>query len=147
MEVILKEDIKFVGYKNDIVKVKPGFGRNYLIPQGKAIIATPSNRKVVEENLRQAGMKLAKQKEDAGALLKTLEGLTLKVGAKVGESGKIFGAVTNIQIAEALSKAGHEVDRRKIDIKDAIKTIGEYTATIDLHKEVKANITFEVIAE
>ena len=145
MEIILKTDITGVGYKNDIVSVKPGYGRNYLIPQGFATMATPSNRKVVAENIRQAAHKVEKIKNDALAIAEQIGGLTLTLIAKAGESGKIFGRVTNTQIADALREKGFDIDRKKITIED-VKTLGEYQATIDLHKEVKHQVTVEVIA-
>lgn len=147
MEIILKEDVKGVGYKNDIVKVRPGYGRNYLIPQGLAIIANASNKKLIEENVRQASHKAAKIKQDAEALAKSIGELTVTIATKAGESGKIFGAVTALQISDALKDKGFEVDRKKIVIKDAIKNLGEYTVVLDLHKEVKHDITVNVIGE
>ena len=148
MEIILKKDVDNLGYKDDIVVVKNGFGRNYLIPQGFGILATESAKKVLAENLRQRAHKEAKVKEEAAGLLAKIEGLSLKVGAKAGENGKIFGSVNNIQLAEALKEAGFDIERRKIHLKDdSIKNLGEYEATIDLHKEVKATLKFEVIGE
>lgn len=145
MEIILKEDVEGLGYKDDIVTVKPGYGRNYLIPQGLAIVASKSNIKILEENTRQAAHKAAKLKADAEAKAAEIGELVLEIGAKAGESGKIFGAVTNTQIADALNEKGFDIDRRKISIKEEVKTLGEYTATIDLHKEVKHEITFKVV--
>jgi large subunit ribosomal protein L9 len=148
MEIILKKDVDNLGYKDDIVNVKNGFGRNYLIPQGFGILATESAKKVLAENLRQRAHKEAKVKEEAAGLLAKIEGLSLKVGAKAGENGKIFGSVNNIQLAEALKEAGFDIERRKIHLKDdSIKNLGEYEAIIDLHKEVKATLKFEVIGE
>jgi large subunit ribosomal protein L9 len=148
MEIILKKDVEKLGYKDDIVSVKNGYARNYLIPQGSAILATESARKILAENLKQRAHKEAKVKEEAAALLAKIEGLALKVGAKAGEKGKIFGSVNNIQLAEALKEAGFDIDRKKIQLKDdAIKNLGEYEAIIDLHKEVKATLKFEVIGE
>lgn len=147
MEIILKEDVKGVGYKNDIVNVRPGYGRNYLIPQGFAIIANNSNKKLVEENVRQASHKASKIKQDAEALAKSIGELTVTISTKAGESGKIFGAVTALQIADALKDKGFDVDRKRIVIKDAIKNLGEYPVVIDLHKEVKHNITVNVVGE
>ncbi len=147
MEIILKEDVKGVGYKNDIVSVRPGYGRNYLIPQGLAIIANNSNKKLIEENVRQAAHKASKIKQDAEALAKSIGELTVTISTKAGESGKIFGAVTALQIADALKDKGFDVDRKKIVIKDAIKNLGEYTVLIDLHKEVKHSINVNVIGE
>lgn len=148
MEIILKKDVEKLGYKDDIVTVKNGYARNYLIPTGSAILATETARKILAENLKQRAHKEAKVKEEAADLLAKIEALELKVGAKAGEKGKIFGSVNNIQLAEALKEAGFEIDRRKIQLKDnAIKNLGEYEAIIDLHKEVKATLKFEVIGE
>jgi large subunit ribosomal protein L9 len=147
MEIILKEDIKGLGYKNDIVNVKDGYGRNYLIPQGFAEIASTSNKKMVEENIRQAAHKAAKIKEDAEALAEKIGDLSINIVAKAGESGKIFGAVTPLQVADALREKGFDIDRKKISLTSEIKMLGSYTAEIDLHKEVKHNITVNVITE
>ena len=141
MEIILKDDVKGLGYKDDIVTVKPGYGRNYLIPQGLAVIASPSNKKMAEENARQASHKAEKVKNDAQAIADKMGDLTLEIPAKAGESGKIFGAVTTLQVADSLKERGFEVDRRKIYFNEDIKNLGEYTAEIDLHKEVKKEIT------
>jgi large subunit ribosomal protein L9 len=146
MEIILKTDITGLGYKNDTVTVKPGYGRNYLIPQGFAMMATESNRKVVAENIRQAAHKVEKIKNDAQALADQIGDLTLTVAAKAGESGKIFGRVTNTQVADILRTKGYDIDRKKITIDD-VKTVGTYTATLDLHKDVKKAVTVEVVAE
>jgi large subunit ribosomal protein L9 len=147
MKIILKEDITNLGYKDDVVEVKNGYGRNYLIPQGKAVIATPSALKVLAENQRQRAHKIAKMKADAEAIAASLEGVTLTIGAKTSANGTIFGSVNNIQIAEALEKAGHNIDRKLISIKAAIKEVGKYSATIKLHKEVSVEIPFEVVSE
>jgi large subunit ribosomal protein L9 len=148
MEVILREDIENVGYANDIVVVKSGFGNNCLIPQGKAILATPSAKKVLAENLKQRAHKLAKEKDAAQKVADALAKVTIKVGAKVGESGKIFGSVNTIQIAEALKAAGHNIERKAINMKgDAIKQVGSYEATVRVHKEIEVVITFEVVEE
>lgn len=147
MQVILKEDIFNLGFKDEVVTVKPGYGRNYLIPQGKAIMATPSAIKMLEENLRQRAHKLEKIKADAQALGAKLEGVSLTIGAKASATGKIFGSVTNIQVAEELAKQGLEVDRKSIYIKDAVKELGSYKAIARLHKEVSVEIPFEVVAE
>ena len=146
MEIILKEDIAGLGYKNDIVKVKDGYGRNYLIPQGKAVIATESAKKVLAENERQRAHKLAKIKADAEAQAAKLNGVKVTISAKVNEDGTIFGGVGAAQVAEALAAKGFEVDRKAI-IAETVKAVGEYTATINLHKEVKAEVAFEVVAE
>jgi large subunit ribosomal protein L9 len=147
MELILKDDIKGVGFKNDIVTVKPGFGRNYLIPQGLAVMADKSNRKVVAENIRQAAHKAEKVKTEAQAIADKIGDMTLEIPARVGETGKIFGAVTTLQISEALKNKGIEVDRKKISFDSDVKTAGEYTASIVLHKEVKHQVKFNVVAE
>ena len=137
MQVILKEDILNLGYKDDIVSVKDGYGRNYLIPQGKAVIASESARKELAENLKQ----------DAQDLAAKIEGISLTIATKASATGKIYGSVTNIQIAEALAKLGHEIDRKIIVVKDAVKEIGSYKAVVKLHKEVNVEIPFEVVAE
>ena len=146
MEIILKEDVQNLGYKDDIVKVKDGYGRNYLIPTGKAIIASESARKVLAENQKQRAHKLAKIKADAEALAKKLEGLTLTIGTKTSSSGVIFGSVNSIQVAEALEKEGFTIDRKIIVIKDNIKEIGNYTAVIRLHKEVSPVVKLVVVS-
>jgi large subunit ribosomal protein L9 len=147
MEVILKDDVKGVGYKNDTVTVKPGFGRNFLIPQGLAVIADKSNKKIVAENIRQAAHKADKIKGDAQAIADKIGDTTLEIAAKMGETGKIFGAVTTLQISDALKAKGVEVDRKKISFDQEVKTAGEYTASIVLHKEVKHQVKFNVVAE
>ncbi len=147
MEIILKQDIKGLGYKNDLLNVKPGYARNYLIPEGFAIIASTSNKKVQAENVKQAAHKAEKLKTDAGNTAAKIEGTTLEIITKVGESGKIFGAVTTLQISDALRAKGIDVDRKKISIKDAVKEVGEYVAEIDLHKEVKTEVKFTVKGE
>jgi large subunit ribosomal protein L9 len=146
MEIILKTDIAGLGYKNDIVAVKPGYGRNYLIPQGFATLATESARKVVAENTRQAAHKADKIKNDALLIAEGIGDIVLTIAAKAGESGRIFGRVTNTQIADALHTKGFEIDRKKISVDD-IKEIGTYEAIIDLHKDVKHKVKFEVISE
>lgn len=145
MEIILKTDIAGLGYKNDTVTVKPGYGRNYLIPQGFAIMATDSNKRIVAENIRQAAHKVEKIRNDAQALADAIGDLTLTIPAKAGESGKIFGRVTNTQVADALRAKGFDIDRKKISVED-IGTLGTYQATLDLHKDVKHKVTFEVVA-
>ena len=147
MELIFIEDVAGLGYKNDIVSVKKGYGRNYLIPQGKAVIASESARKVLAENLKQRAHKLAKIKADAEELAAKLAPVALTIATKVSATGTIFGAVTNIQIAEALAKLGFEIDRKTIVVKETIKEVGSYTATVKLHKEVSVEIPFEVVAE
>ena len=147
MELILVEDVAGLGYKNDIVSVKKGYGRNYLIPQGKAVIASESARKVLAENLKQRAHKLAKIKADAEDLAAKLAPVALTIATKVSATGTIFGAVGNIQIAEALAKLGFEIDRKTIVVKETVKEVGSYTATVKLHKEVSVEIPFEVVAE
>jgi len=147
MEVILTQNIQGLGYKNDTVKVKPGYGRNYLIPQGFAIIANTSNRKMIDENIKQASHKAEKVKNDAISLAEKIGELALKVGAKVGESGKIFGAVTTLQIADLLADKGYEIDRKQISFPVQPKEVGEFIALLDLHKEVKHEVKFDVVSE
>ena len=147
MKLILKEDIANLGYKDDVVDVKSGYGRNYLIPQKKAVIATPSALKQLAEDQKQRAHKLAQIKADAEAAAAALEGVTLTIGAKTSSTGTIFGSVNNIQIAEALEKLGHNVDRKLIYIKDSIKEVGSYKATIKFHKDVSVEIPFEVVSE
>ncbi len=147
MEVILKEDILTLGYKDDVVNVKKGYARNYLIPQGKAVIASESAKKVLAENQKQRAHKLAQVKTDAQALADKMEGVSLTIGAKTSSTGTIFGSVTNIQIAEALREKGFEVDRKLILIKDQVKEVGTYNAVVKLHKEVSVDVPFEVVAE
>ena len=147
MEIILKEDIVNLGYKNDIVNVKSGYGRNYLIPTGKAVIASPSAKKMLAEELKQRAHKLEKIKKDAEELAAKLEGVSLTIATKVSSTGTIFGSVGSIQIAEELAKLGHNVDRKLIIVKDPVKEVGQYKALIKLHKEVSVEIPFEVIAE
>jgi large subunit ribosomal protein L9 len=147
MEVILKQDVKNLGDKDDVVNVKPGYGRNYLLPKGYAILATVSARKVLAENLKQAQFKQDKIRKDADAIAARLEGITLHIGAKAGESGKIFGAINTIQIADALKKEGFEVDRRRITFETEPKFVGDYIANLNLHKEVKVQVPFSVVAE
>ena len=147
MKIILKEDIANLGYKDDVVEVKSGYGRNYLIPQGKAVIASPGALNQLTETLKQRAHKLAKIKADAEAKAASLEGISLTIAAKVSATGTIFGSVNNIQIADALAQLGHEVDRKIIYIKEAVKEVGSYKATIKLHKEVAVEVPFEVVAE
>lgn len=147
MEIILKEDVINLGYKGDILKVKDGYGRNFLIPTKKAILATESAKKMLAEDLKQRAHKIERLKNDAQELADKLKDLVLTVGAKTSTTGKIFGAVGPIQIADAFEKAGFTVDRKVIVLKDAVKEIGSYTATLKLHKEVTIEVAFEVIAE
>jgi large subunit ribosomal protein L9 len=147
MELILKEDVKNLGFKNDVVKVKPGYGRNYLIPQGMAVLATPSNIKVMNENLRQAAHKAEKLLKDASDLAASIGDMILEIKAKAGESGRIFGAVTSLQISDALKAKGFEVDRKRITLPNEVKNLGEYEATLILHKQVSHKVKFLVIGE
>jgi large subunit ribosomal protein L9 len=147
MEVILKQDVQGLGYKNDTVKVKAGYGRNYLIPNGFAIIANDSNKRLTTELVRQVAHKAAKLKQDAEAIAAKIGELTIEIGTKAGESGKIFGAVTALQIADVLKAKGFDIDRKKVILKEAPKQLGTYKATLDLHKEVKHEITVKVVAE
>ena len=148
MHIILKEDVDKVGNKNDIVSVKTGFARNYLIPQGKAICATESARKVVAEDIRQQSHKAEKALEAANVIVENLNKLTVKIGAKAGETGKIFGSVNNIQLAEAIQAAGFDIERKQIVLSnDAIKELGSYEAKVKVHKDTVATVKFDVVAE
>ncbi len=147
MQVILKQDVKNLGEKDDIVNVKPGYGRNYLIPQGHAAMATESARKVLAENIKQAQFKQEKIKMDADAVALRLTDVKLTIGAKAGETGKIFGAVNTIQVSDALKKLGFDVDRRRITFETDVKFVGDYIANLNLHKEVKVQVPFAVVAE
>lgn len=143
----MKQDVQGLGYKNDIVTVRPGYGRNYLIPNGIALLANAANKKMIEENIRQAAHKAEKIKQDAEELAKKIGDLTIDVGTKAGESGKIFGAITPLQISDALKTKGFDIDRRKIAFREQPKELGTYTVLLDLHKEVKHEIKINVIAE
>ena len=148
MEIILKQDIPKLGNKDDIIKVKNGYGRNYLIPRGMATLATATNKKIHEEILRQRAHKETKLREDAEKLVSNIDALKIKIGAKTSSTGKIFGSVNNIQIAEALSKKGFDIERKNITlIGDIIKEIGTYKAEVKLYKDIKAEISFEVFSE
>jgi large subunit ribosomal protein L9 len=147
MEVILKQDVQGLGYKNDIVKVKAGYGNNFLIPNGFALIANDSNKRLVNENVRQAAHKAAKIKQDAEALAAKVGELTIEIKTKAGESGKIFGAVTALQISDSLKAKGFDIDRKKVILKESPKQVGTYNAILDLHKEVKHEIKVNVVAE
>ena len=147
MDVILKENIQGLGYKNDTVSVKPGYGRNYLIPQGLAIIANKANSSMIKENIRQAAHKAEKIKNDAQEIADKIGDIVLELGAKVGESGKIFGAITTLQISDALKEKGFEVDRKQITFPQDVKEVGDYVAILDLHKEVKKEVNFKVVSE
>jgi large subunit ribosomal protein L9 len=146
MEIILRENIKGIGFKNDIVDVKPGYGRNYLIPQGFAILATPSNKKVQAENLKQAAHKAEKLKAEAEATAAGVAGLKIEIKAKIGDSGKIFGAITTLMIADALKEKGYSVDRKQISFPVAPKEAGEFKAELALHKKVSAELSFAVVS-
>lgn len=149
MEVILKQDVLSLGYKDDIINVKDGYARNYLIPQGMAVLATPSNRKVVQETQRQRAFKEDKIRKEAEALLKALESVKVRIGAKAATTGRIFGSVTNVQIADAIKdQYNYEIDRKKIHVDgEHIKELGTYKATVSIYKEIKAEIEFEVFEE
>lgn len=146
MQIILLTDIANLGHKDDIINVKPGYGRNYLIPQGYAILATESSKKVVAENIKQRAHKEAKLKAEAEELAAKLENVKLTIGAKTSSTGKIFGSVNSIMIAESLQAQGFDIDRKKIILKE-IKEVGTYTAVIKLHREVKVNVEFDVVSE
>ena len=148
MEIILKKDLKGLGYKNDIVDVKNGYGRNFLIPQGIGVLATSSNKKMQAEEIKQSSFKEQKLRTEATASAEKLATVSIKVAAKAGENGKIFGSVTNIQIAEALKKAGYDIERKNIEMnEESIKTLGTYSAKVRLFKEVAATVNFEVVAD
>jgi large subunit ribosomal protein L9 len=147
MEIILKTDIKGLGYKNDLVDVKPGYGRNYLIPQGFAVLATGSNKKILAENIKQAAHKAEKIRTEAENIAAKIAEMKLEIKAKIGESGKIFGKVTTLQISDALAAQGVDIDRKKISINGSIDGAGEFTADVDLHREVKTKVNFVVIGE
>jgi large subunit ribosomal protein L9 len=147
MKLILTQDVRNLGHKDDVVAVRPGYGRNYLIPQGMAKMATESAMKMLAEDIKQRAFKQDKIKKDAEALSTKLEGVKVTLKAKTGTSGKIFGAVTTLQVANALKDLGIEVDRRKIVFSEEPKMLGSYTALINLHKEVSKGIDIEVVAE
>ena len=147
MEVILKQDMQGLGYKNDLVKVRDGYGRNYLIPNGIALLATEANKRMLAENTKQAAHKAEKIKTSAVELAAKMGDLTVEIGTKAGETGKIFGAVTALQVSDALRAKGFDVDRKKIVFKAQPKELGTYAATLDLHKEVKHEIKVNVVAE
>lgn len=149
MEIILKKDVTNLGYAHDVVTVKDGFARNFLIPQGHAVMATEPNKKINAENLRQKSFKEQKTRKEAELVAKSIENITVKIGAKAAETGKIYGSVNAIQIADALREQYKiEIDRKKIHVDgESIKETGSYTATIRLHKDLNVNINFEVIAE
>jgi len=146
MKVILKEDIKHVGLKDDVVEVKNGYGRNFLIPQGKAKLATDGALKMLAEDVRQREFKMDKLKKDAEALAEKVNGTTVSIKTKAGASGRIFGSITTLQIANALKEKGFDVDRRKI-VTDDIKELGTLAATVNLFKDISATVNLEVVAE
>ena len=148
MDIILREDCKNVGNKNDIVSVKTGYARNFLIPRGLAIAATESARKIVAEVVRQQSHKAVKAMEVAQELVDKLNKLTVKIGAKAGETGKIFGSVNSIQLAEAIQAAGHDVERKQITLSDdTIKELGSYEAKVKVYKDIFATVKFDVVAD
>jgi|SRR6185437_473184 len=148
MEIILTKDVENLGSQYDLVKVRPGYARNFLIPRGMAEAATVSSRKALAELIKQRAHKEEKLKKDAESSATKIKDLKLQVAAKAGENGKIFGSVNALQLAEALGKAGIVVDRKRIDLKsDHIKTLGKYTANVRLHKEVVVEVPFEVVSE
>jgi large subunit ribosomal protein L9 len=148
MDIILKQDIPNLGYKNDIVSVKKGYARNYLIPKGLAINATASAKKMHEENIRQRAHKEEKIRKEAEEMVEKLKDVSLTIGAKTSSKGKIFGSVNTIQIAEALKEKGFDIERKNIKIKeDMIKEIGKYNAVVRLHKEITVDVSFEIVSE
>lgn len=149
MEIILKQDVANLGYKNDIVTVKNGYANNYLLPQGLAIIATPVNKKILAENIRQAARKEEQIRKNAETLQAALNGKSVKLTAKVGENEQLFGSINNIQVAEALKEQhNYDVDRKQIVVDGSkIKTVGNYTAMVNIYREIKAEINLEVVAE
>jgi len=148
MEIILKEDMPRLGHKDDVIKVKDGYARNYLIPKGIAIPATASAKKMLAENKRQRAHKEEKVRNEALEIAKQLEGFTLTIGTKTSSTGKIFGSVTNIQISEALKEKGFDIDRKMISFKeDSIKEVGKYVAIVKLHRDVSVELPFEVVSE
>ncbi|MBK6372747.1 MAG: 50S ribosomal protein L9 [Saprospiraceae bacterium] len=148
MDIILLKELDKVGGKHEIVKVKDGYGRNFLIPQGLAIVANAGNRKMLNELVKQEDKKESKRLDEYKEMAAKLDGVTLKIGAKAGTSGKIFGSVTNVQIANALKEqAGIEIERKKIVLEEEVKSIGTYSAKLNLHKDVQTSVAFEIIEE
>lgn len=148
MEIILKQDVENLGHKDEIVNVKPGYARNYLIPQGYAIMATASAKKVYEENMKQKAHKEAKLREDAEAVAEKMNGLSLRIGTKTSSTGKIFGSINTVMIAEALEKEGFNIERKNITLKgEAIKEVGNYEANVKIYKNIKVVVPFEVYSE
>ena len=147
MKIILKENIPGLGYKDDVVEVKDGYGRNYIIPQGKCIIASEAALKQLKEDLKQRAHKIAAANAEAEAAAKAIEGLKLVIPVKTGANGTVYGSVGAAQISEALAKLGHEVDRKIINVKQPVKMVGAYVANVKFHKEVETEVAFEVISE
>lgn len=147
MDIILNQDIKGLGYRYDIVKVRPGYGRNYLIPQGLARIATESNLKERNENVRQASHRVEKVLQDARTMADALSGMHLTLAVRVGQKGRLFGAVTTLQVSEALKGQGLEIDRRKLSVPADMKELGVYEVEVDLHREVKAQLKLELVPQ
>ncbi|WP_299254516.1 50S ribosomal protein L9 [uncultured Lacinutrix sp.] len=148
MELILKQDVENLGFKDDVVTVKNGYGRNFLIPTGHAVLATTSAKKVLAENLKQRAFKEKKEIEDATAIADAIKGLEIKIASKTGQGDKLFGSVNNINVAEALEKEGHAIDKKFISVTGGnVKRLGKYDASIRLHREVSAEIQFEVVAQ
>jgi large subunit ribosomal protein L9 len=148
MEIILKQDVDNLGHKDEIVNVKPGYARNYLIPQGYAIMATASAKKVHEENMKQKAHKEAKLREDAEVVAEKMKGLSLRIGTKTSSTGKIFGSINTVMIAEALEKEGFNIERKNITLKgEAIKEVGNYEANVKIYKNIKVVVPFEVYSE
>ena len=148
MELILKQDVENLGFKDDVVTVKNGYGRNFLIPSGHAVLATSSAKKVLAENLKQRAFKEKKEIEDATAIAEALKGLEIKIASKTGQGDKLFGSVNNINVAEALEKEGHSIDKKFISVQGGnVKRLGKYDATVRLHREVSVDIQFEVVAQ
>jgi large subunit ribosomal protein L9 len=148
MELILKQDVENLGFQDDIVAVKNGYGRNYLIPNGHAVLATSSAKKVLAENVKQRAYKEAKLIEDANKIAETIKGYEIKISSKVGSGDKLFGSVNNIDLAVAIAKAGTEIDKKYIKvIGGSVKRLGKYEASVRLHREVVADITFDVVAD
>jgi len=149
MEIILKQDMQNLGYENEVVKVKNGYARNFLLPQGMAILATSTNKKILAEVNKQKSFKEQKLRKEADTMAQLLNKIVLKIGAKAGTSGKIFGSVNAIQIVDALkAQHGYEIDKRKVSVDgDSIKELGSYKSTVGLYKDIKAELKFEVVAE
>lgn len=148
MELILRQDVEGLGFKDDIVTVKNGYGRNYLIPKGEAILATSSAKKVLAENLKQRAFKEQKIVDDANKIAEAIKALEIKIAAKVGTGDKLFGSINNINVAEALEKAGHSIDKKFINVSGGnVKRLGKYNAAVRLHREVSVDLAFEVIPQ